>query len=95
MESYKWQIITDPAMIPNVTSDFSVGDLVTLSGDITMDMIIRDINECKTGLISKIRYFTKQGFEKASKRKVVCEYEVFWSPSEKVTYETRNRLIRL
>jgi len=95
MESYKWQIIADPTMIPNITSDFSLGDLVTLSGDITVDMVIRDINECRTGLITKIRYFTKQGFETTSKREVVCEYEVLWSPSEKVTYETRPRLIKL
>ena len=95
MESYKWQIITDSTMIPNITSELSVGDLVTLSGDIAEGMIVRDINECKTGLIAKIRYFTKQGFEKTSKQKVVCEYEVLWSPSKKITYETRNRLIRL
>ena len=95
MESYKWQIISDPSLVPNITSEFSVGDLVTLSGDTTVDMIIRDINECRTGLITKVRYFTKQGFEYTSKQEIVCEYEVFWSPSEKVTHETKNRIIKL
>tara|TARA_R110000824_G_scaffold299792_2_gene487826 strand:+ start:522 stop:806 length:285 start_codon:yes stop_codon:yes gene_type:complete len=94
MESYKLQIILDPDLL-NLKSRFKIGDLVVLSDDITVNMIIRDINKCRAGLVTKIRFFTKESFDYIADIKTICELEVLWTPSQQVTFEMENRLIRL
>ena len=94
MDSYKLQIILDPDRL-NLKSRFKVGDLVALSGDVTVDMIIRDLNKCRAGIITRIRFFTKESFEYIADIKTICELEVLWTPGQQVTFEMENRLVKL
>ena len=94
MDIYKPKIILDPDRL-NLKSRFKVGDLVALSGGVTVDMVIRDINKCRAGLVTKIRFFTKESFEYIADIKTICELEVLWTPGQQVTFETENRLIKL
>lgn len=94
MQNHKLQIILDPERL-NLKSRFQIGDLVSLSGELTLDMVIRDINKCRAGIITKIRFFMKETFDYIPKTETLCELEVFWSPGQHVTCEMENRLIKL